>query len=99
MSFQQTARAFALEKAMELANKARSIGIMRSVDATESAKWLKEDRATLTASGSSEAYTPPFILEAAREALGGSIDLDPFSCATANQEVRALDHAYTVDTQ
>ncbi len=47
------------------------------------------DRAVLTASGSSEAYTPPFILEAGRQALGGVIDLDPFSCAVANEEVRA----------
>jgi hypothetical protein len=42
VSFCDTARAFALEKAAELENKARSIGIMRSVDATEAARWLRD---------------------------------------------------------
>lgn len=43
----------------------------------------------LTASGSNEAYTPPHIVDAVREALGGTIDLDPCSCALANEEVKA----------
>ncbi len=47
MSFTESARAFALEKATELEHKANSIGIMRSVDATESAKWLREIAAAI----------------------------------------------------
>ena len=37
---------------------------------------------------SNEHYTPPIYIEAARRVLG-SIDLDPASCAEANQTVRA----------
>lgn len=38
---------------------------------------------------SCEWYSPPYIVEAARVALGGKIDLDPASCAEANVIVRA----------
>lgn len=34
-------------------------------------------------------YTPPDLDDRARFALGGEIELDPFSCATANRLVRA----------
>lgn len=47
-------------------------------------------RSILTSSASSEAYTPPHILNAGRHALGGVIDLDPCSNEIANEEVRAL---------
>jgi hypothetical protein len=40
-------------------------------------------------SNSVEHHTPAFIVEAAREVLG-TIDLDPASCAEANEIVRAL---------
>lgn len=40
-------------------------------------------------SESNEHYSPPCIVEPARLALGGGIDLDPFSCALANTIVRA----------
>lgn len=39
-------------------------------------------------SGNSEWFTPPEIIEAAREVMG-SIDLDPASCYEANQIVKA----------
>ena len=39
-------------------------------------------------SGSVEYYTPAYIVEAAREAMG-SIGLDPASCEKANQIVQA----------
>ena len=42
-----------------------------------------------------EWHTPPHIIEAARRVLGG-IDLDPFSCAEANETVKA-DVYYTED--
>lgn len=37
-----------------------------------------------------EHYTPAWIVEAAREVLGGAIDLDPASCELANRTVRAV---------
>lgn len=39
-------------------------------------------------SGNQEWYTPSEIIEAARKCLG-SIELDPFSCAKANETVKA----------
>lgn len=39
--------------------------------------------------GTCEWYTPEWILDAARELLGGEIELDPCSCAEAQRTVRA----------
>ena len=47
VSFLVFAREFALAKAVELESKAASIGVMRSVDATEAAKWLNEIAAAI----------------------------------------------------
>lgn len=43
----------------------------------------------LTSSKSDEYHTPVWLIEAARKALGGQIDLDPMSNSRANQTVRA----------
>ena len=40
-------------------------------------------------SGKMEWFTPAHVVAAARDALGGAIDLDPASCSRANQTVRA----------
>lgn len=42
MTFSESARTFALEKAAELEAESRKVGIMRSLDATRAAQWLKE---------------------------------------------------------
>lgn len=44
---------------------------------------------TLLRSATCHHYTPPDLVERARVVLGGRIELDPFSCATANRIVRA----------
>ena len=42
MSFTTRARHFALIKARELEREAQAIGIVRSVEATEASRWLKD---------------------------------------------------------
>ncbi len=46
-------------------------------------------------SNSDAHFTPPHVVEATRTALGGEIDLDPTSCASANTVVHAKRY-YTV---
>ena len=56
---------------------------------TSAAQLINQD------SGNVEYYTPANIIEAARRTMGW-IDLDPFSCAVANQTIRASS-IYTKD--
>jgi ParB family chromosome partitioning protein len=51
--------------------------------------------APLRWSGEVEWHTPAQIIEAAREVMGGRIDLDPASCETANETVEAA-RIYTI---
>lgn len=56
------------------------------MNASVSARSAKHSSATV------DHYTPVRIVDAARTALGGSIDLDPASCGFANRVVRALEY-------
>lgn len=57
--------------------------------------WSFQDAVHSVAS--SEWYTPPEILDAGREAVGGEFDLDPASSPAANRHVRASTY-YTLQT-
>ena len=50
---------------------------------------MSNDREVLTSSVSVEWFTPSIFIEAARNVLG-KIDLDPASCQTANETVKAV---------
>lgn len=51
-------------------------------------RWIQAKGMSLR-SGRDEWWTPPHIIEAARHALGGRIDLDPASIDGANEVVQA----------
>ncbi len=58
----------------------------------DNAEWYPNAPANVQHSAKSvEHYTPPSVVEAARQTMGG-IDLDPASCATANRVVKATDY-------
>jgi len=54
-----------------------------------------QNRQAIHSSGSNEHYTPGYIVDIAREVLGGQIDLDPASCAMANAYIQAT-KIYTI---
>ena len=77
------ARADALRnKAPELADKVAD-GAMTFAEASKAANVHVSNN-----SGENEWYTPVRFIEAARQCMGG-IDLDPASCAAANENVKA----------
>lgn len=55
----------------------------------------EQNRQAMHSSGSNEHYTPGYIVDIAREVLGGKIDLDPASCAMANKYIHAT-NIYTI---
>jgi hypothetical protein len=57
---------------------------------------VKQSMQVLTSQATNDWYTPPHIIERARRALGGSIDLDPASCDVAQQWIQARIY-YTAD--
>lgn len=59
---------------------------------------MKEHQLINQDSGNTEWYTPSDIIEAARECLS-YIELDPFSCAKANETVRAMNYYSLADNQ
>ena len=66
-----------------------SVGTIRSIAVTEADnRELRKAHAALTSSETEEWFTPPHIIELVRKVLGG-IDLDPASCAEANEIVQA----------
>jgi len=56
---------------------------------------MKQQMQVLTSSATNEWYTPPEILDAVRDVIG-DIELDPASCAAANEFVRA-ERFYTIE--
>lgn len=54
----------------------------------------RQQMAVLTSQETTEWYTPPWLIELIREALGGSIDLDPASNRRPQQWIRAA-HYFT----
>ncbi len=74
------------DKLLNDAAKANS-AIRISVDSLTGAKETR--LGTMRFSGDPEYYTPPEVIEAARELFGGVIDLDPASCKVANSVVKA----------
>ena len=56
---------------------------------------MKQAMQVLTSSKSNEWWTPPEILDAVRDVIG-DIELDPASCAAANEFVRA-ERIYTIE--
>jgi len=56
----------------------------------------EQNRQAMHASGSNEHYTPGYIVDIAREVLGGQIDCDPASNHMANKYIQA-NKIFTID--
>lgn len=75
MSCTETARTFALQKADELEAKARQLGILRSVDATEASRWLK-DMATSIREACGPAELEPTEEEVTNDSESYQVEVD-----------------------
>lgn len=79
-----------------LESQAAEMGIAHLVDVVPSVQSVTlADHQRINASTNNEWYTPAAFVNAAREVMGG-IDLDPASCAFANDTVQALRY-YTAE--
>ena len=77
-----------------LANHKQAVVIARIAAAHDSDDEFPSLQKLLAGQGDNDRYTPAIVIDAVRHVLG-TIDLDPASCAVANQTVQALKY-YTI---
>lgn len=78
-----------------LSNDKQAVVIKRIVVAQDSNDEFPSLQKLMSGQGDNDRYTPLAVIEAVRSVLG-TIDLDPSSCAIANQTVQARQY-YTIE--